>query len=99
MEVKEHFELGIQPRSASKDVMATYKRLNLKNHTSIPTKLEKFLVINMSFEAIEKLSCRMACLDLKIADFKKKLNEGVKTASAAANKSDDATWQSDLLLK
>jgi hypothetical protein len=36
------------------DVMASYKRLNFKNHPSIATELVKFLAINTSFEAIDK---------------------------------------------
>jgi hypothetical protein len=38
-------------------------------------------------------------LELEIADFKKKLNEAIKTASASANKSDEAKRVSDLLIK
>jgi hypothetical protein len=83
----------------SHDVMASYKRLNFKNHPSIATELVKFLAINTSFEAIDKLTTKTAVLELEIADFKKKLNEAIKTASASANKSDEAKRVSDLLIK
>jgi hypothetical protein len=83
----------------SHDVMASYKRLNFKNHPSIATELVKFLAINTSFEAIEKLTCKATVLELEIADFKKKVNEAVKTASSAANKSDESKKQTDLLSK
>jgi hypothetical protein len=83
----------------SHDVMASYKRLNFKNHPSIATELVKFLAINTSFEAIEKLTCKTTVLELEIADFKKKLNEALKTAAAASNKLDETKRLTDLLLK
>jgi hypothetical protein len=83
----------------SHDVMASYKRLNFKNHPSIATELVKFLAINTSFEAIEKLSGKTALLDLEIADMKKKANEAVKAATSAANKADECKRFMDLLTK
>jgi hypothetical protein len=79
--------------------MASYKRLNFKNHPSIATKLVKFLAINTSLEAIEKLTCKTKVLELEIADFKRKLNEAIKMASTASNKSDKTKRQCNLLLK
>jgi hypothetical protein len=83
----------------SHDIMASYKRLNFKNHPSIATELVKFLAINTSFEAIDKLTCKTTLLELDIADLKKKLNEAIKTSSSAANKADDTKCQSDDLIK
>jgi hypothetical protein len=83
----------------SHDVMASYKRLNFKNHPSIATKLVKFLAIKTTLEAIERLTSKTTVLELEIADFKKKLNKAVKTAASAANKSDEAKRQSNLLIK
>jgi hypothetical protein len=49
----------------------------------------KFLAINTSFEAIEKLSTKTTVLDMEITDMKKKVNEAVKGATSAANKFDE----------
>jgi hypothetical protein len=83
----------------SHDVMASHKRLNFKNHPSIATELVKFLAINTSFKAIEKLTGKATVLELEILDFKKKLNEAVKTASASANQADDIKRINDSILK
>jgi hypothetical protein len=83
----------------SHDAMASYKQLNFKNQPSIATELVKFLVVNTSFEAIEKLTSKTTVLELDIADFKKKLNEAIKAASAAAINSDETKRQSNLLIK
>jgi hypothetical protein len=83
----------------SHDVMTSYKRLNFKNHPSIATKLVKFLAINTSFEAIDKLTTKTAYLELEIANFKKQGAAAVKSAASAANKSDKAKKQSNSLTK
>jgi hypothetical protein len=83
----------------SHDVMASYKRLNFKNHPSIATELVKFLAINTSFEAIEKLTTKTTVLDMEVADMKKKVNEAVKAATTAANKADEGKRLLDLLTK
>jgi hypothetical protein len=83
----------------SHDVMSSYKRLNFKNHPSIATELVKFLAINTSFEAIEKLTTRTTVLDMEVADMKKKVNEAVKSATTAANKVDESKRLLDLLTK
>jgi hypothetical protein len=80
-------------------MMSLFKRLNFKNHPSIATELVKFLAINTSFEAIDKLTCKTAYLELEIVDFKKQLGASVKSAASAANKADEAKKQSDLLTK
>jgi hypothetical protein len=73
----------------SHDVMSDYKRLNFKNHPSIATELVKFLAINTSFEAIDKLTTKAAWLELEVLEFKKQLAAANKAASSASNKSDE----------
>jgi SOS response regulatory protein OraA/RecX len=74
--------------------------LNFKNHPSIATELVKFLAINTSFEAIEKLTAKTTLLDLEMAEMKKKVNEAIKAATLAANKkSDECKHLTDLLAK
>jgi hypothetical protein len=83
----------------SHDVMLAYKRLNFKNHPSIATELVKFLAINTSFEAIEKLTTQVACHQLEIFDYKKNMAAATKSAALAANKADEAKKLFDQLLK
>jgi hypothetical protein len=83
----------------SHDVMLAYKRLNFKNHPSIATELVKFLAINTSFEAIEKLTTQVACHQLEICDYKKNMAAATKSAASAANKADEAKKLFDQLLK
>ena len=83
----------------SHDIMAAYKRLNFKNHPSIATELIKFLAINTSFEAIERVTAKVAFLEAEALSYKKQIAEAVKTASASANKADEAKKQSDSFLK
>jgi hypothetical protein len=81
----------------SHDVMTSFKQLNFKNHPSIATKLVKFLAINTSFEAIEKLTTKTTYLEAEIVNFKKQLGAAVKATGSAANKADKAKKQSGLL--
>jgi hypothetical protein len=80
-------------------VIASYKRLNFKNHPSIATELVKFLAINTSFEAIDKLTTKAAYLELEVVEYKKQMATAVKSAALAANKADEAKKTSDLLTK
>jgi hypothetical protein len=73
----------------SHDVMNEYKCLNFKNHPSIATELVKFLAINTSFEAIEKLTVKMGATEAKLNDSKKQVAAAVKSASLSANKADE----------
>jgi hypothetical protein len=66
-----------------------YKHLNFKNHPSIATELVKFLAINTSFEAIERVTDKVASLELEILDYKKQIAAAVKSAASAANKADE----------
>lgn len=77
--------------------MTSYKRLDFKNHPSIATELVKFLAINASFEAIEKVINKVAVLELKVADFKKQLAAAVKAAASASasNKADECKTLTD----
>jgi hypothetical protein len=63
-------------------VMTLFKCLNLKNHPSIATKLVKFLAINTSFEAMEKLTVKAVHLEAEIVDFKKQLGALLKSAAS-----------------
>jgi capsule polysaccharide export protein KpsE/RkpR len=71
-------------------MMGEYKRLNFKNHPSISTELVKFLAINTSFEAIEKLTAKVAALETETSDAKKQLSAAVKAVSSAGNRADEA---------
>jgi hypothetical protein len=83
----------------SHDVMLEYKRLNFKNHPSIATELVKFLAINTSFEAIEKLTTQVAAHQLEICENKKSMAAATKSAMSAANKADEAKKLFDQLTK
>jgi hypothetical protein len=83
----------------SHDVMQEYKRLNFKNHPSIATELVKFLAINTSFDAIEKLTTQVAAHQVEIVEYKKNIAAVTKSAHAAANKADDAKKLFDQLVK
>jgi hypothetical protein len=79
--------------------MVSYKRLSFKNHPSIVIELVKFLAINTSFEAIDKLTTKAAYLELEVVDYKNQMAAAVKSAASAANKVDEAKKASDLLPK
>jgi hypothetical protein len=79
--------------------MASYKRLNFKNHPSIATELVKFLAINTSFEAIDRLLIKSAALEIESADSKKQVAAAVKSAASAANKTDEMKLKLDSVLK
>jgi hypothetical protein len=83
----------------SHDVMTEFKRLNFKNHPSIATELVKFLAINTSFEAIDKLTTKSSYLEIEVLDYKKQIAAAVKAAASSANKADEAKKLSDLLTK
>lgn len=61
-------------------MVASYKRLNFKNYPLIATELVKFLAINMSLKAIEKLTPKAIVLELEIADFKKEIERSIKNS-------------------
>jgi hypothetical protein len=81
------------------DVMAEYKRLAFKNHPSVATELVKFLAINTSFEAIEKLVAKVGVLEADASEMKKQVSAAVKASASAANKADEVRKQSDSLIK
>jgi hypothetical protein len=83
----------------SHDTMAEYKRMNFKNHPSISTELVKFLAINTSFEAIERLTAKVAVLEIDSSEAKKQLSAAVKAASSAGNRADEGKKVSDQLSK
>jgi hypothetical protein len=83
----------------SHDVMLEYKRLNFKNHPSIATELVKFLAINTSFEAIEKLITQVASHQVEIRENTKNVAAATKSAMSAGNKADEGRKLIDLLLK
>jgi hypothetical protein len=83
----------------SHDVMAAYKRLNFKNHPSIATELVKFLAINTSFEAIDRLTAKAATMELETSEAKKRVLEAIKTSASAANKADELKLKLDSVLK
>ncbi len=83
----------------SHDVMTSYKRLNFKNHPSIATELVKFLAINTSFEAIERVTSKVADLEKEAVEYKKQIAAAVKSAASAANKADEAKKQLESFLK
>jgi hypothetical protein len=83
----------------SHDVMTSYKRMNFKNHPSVATELVKFLAINTSFEAIEKLTGLVTKHEVELADTKKQLAAAVKASATAANKADDVKKLIDALDK
>ena len=51
--------------------MTFYKRLNFKNHPLIATELVKFLAINISFKSIDKVTTKVAYIELEVLDYKK----------------------------
>jgi hypothetical protein len=61
--------------------------------------LVKFLAINTSFEAIDKVTTKAAYLELEVLDYKKEIAAAVKSAASAANKADEAKKANDLLTK
>jgi hypothetical protein len=81
------------------DVMAEYKRLSFKNHPSVATELVKFLAINTSFEAIEKLVTQTKVLECEVCEMKKQVAASVKPAASAANKADEVRKQGEALSK
>ena len=83
----------------SHDVMTDYKWLSFKNHPTIATELVKFLAINTSFEAIEKVTTKAAYLELEVVEFKKQLAAANKAASLASNRADECKKQTDGFLK
>ncbi len=70
--------------------MSEYKRLDFRKHPSIATELVKFLAINTSFEAIEKLTATVASLKNEASKTKRKLTSAKKVSSLAANEADKA---------
>jgi hypothetical protein len=83
----------------SHDVMASYKRLNFKNHSLIATELVKFLAINTSFEAIDKVTAKAASLEIDVLEGKKQLAVANKAAASASNKADECKTKLDSFAK
>jgi hypothetical protein len=83
----------------SHDVMASYKRLNFKNHRSIATELVKFLAINTSFEAIDRVAAKAAFLEIEVSDGKKQIAAANKAAASASNKADECKLKLDSFSK
>jgi hypothetical protein len=83
----------------SHDVTTEFKRLNFKNHPSIPTELVKFLAINTNFKSIDRVTTKVAFLELEVVAYKKQIAAAVKTSAAAANKADEAKKQSNSFFK
>jgi hypothetical protein len=83
----------------SHDILTSYKRLDFKNHPSIATELLKFLAINTSLESSDKVTTKVAFLELEVSDYKKQIAAAVKSAASGANKADEAKKQSDSFLK
>jgi hypothetical protein len=79
--------------------MSEYKRLSFKNHPLVATELVKFLAINTSFEAIEKLVVQTKCLECEVCELKKHVAAAVKPAASTANKSDEVRKQGEVLSK
>jgi hypothetical protein len=52
--------------------------------------LVKFLAINTSFKAIDKLTTKNNYLEAKVLDYKKQMAATVKLAATATNKADEA---------
>jgi chromosome segregation ATPase len=73
--------------------MSSYKQLNVKNHPSIATELVKFLAINTSFQAIEKVTSKEAYLEIEVLDYKKQIAAFVKAVASASRKADKAKKQ------
>jgi uncharacterized protein YoxC len=73
----------------SHDLMAEFKNLEFKNHPSISGELVKFLAIDTSFGAIEKLALKVAELEGEANENRKQLSIAVKSASTAGNKADE----------
>jgi hypothetical protein len=80
-------------------VMTEYKGLAFKNHPSVASELVKFLAINTSFEAINKLVGKVATLETDVTEAKKQVANAVKSASSAANKADDVKKLNTSLIK
>jgi hypothetical protein len=81
------------------DTMSEYKRLSFKNHPSVATELVKFLAINTSFEAIEKLVNQTKVLECEVCEMKKQVAASVKASASAANKADEVRKQGEVLSK
>jgi hypothetical protein len=79
--------------------MASYKRLNFKNHPSIATELVKFLAINTSFEAIDKVTAKATSLEIDVLEGKKQLAAANKAAASASNKADECKTKLDSFAK
>jgi hypothetical protein len=83
----------------SHTTMTQYKQLNFINHPSILMELVKFLAINMSFEAIGKLTSKVCFLKSEAAETKKQLGAATKASSSATNKADEVKKLNKKLMK
>jgi FtsZ-binding cell division protein ZapB len=65
----------------------------------VPTELVKFLAINTSFEAVEKLVTQTKVLQCEVCEMKKQVAALVKSAASSANKADEIRKQGEALSK
>jgi hypothetical protein len=54
------------------DVMAGFKNHGYKHHPAIASKLVKFLAVNTSFEVLEKMTTKLAVMEVGISELKKR---------------------------
>jgi hypothetical protein len=63
------------------------------NYPLSATELVKFLAINTSFEAIEKVTAVVGYLEIEVLDYKKENAAAVKATAFASNKANEAKKQ------
>jgi hypothetical protein len=81
------------------DIMARYKRNAYKDDPTVSAELVKFMAVNTGFEALEVLAIKVKNMESDLATANKEALAATKTASSAANKTDEMKKLFDLLIK
>ena len=79
--------------------MVRYKRNGFKDDPSVSAKLVKFIAVNTGFELLDAVATKVKNMEAEILVAKKESVAAVKTAAAAANKTDELKKLVDLLVK
>ena len=75
----------------SLDVMAKISAFNFSNHPAVSTELVKFISLNTSVEAVNKLTEKSELMSTTISTLQKDMARAVRTATTVGKKQDSLT--------
>ena len=83
----------------SLDVMAEISSVNFVDHPAVSTELVKFLLLNTSVDAVDKLMEKLEVMSTTVSMLQKDVARAVQTATTAGNKQEALSNQIKELMK